>query len=791
MGTYGFKQQQGEHNNSANSVGPLYGHENDDSMFTIGHPHESGNLHAQGHVQGSAQMPKFHQGPSDVLQHPQNHALHQGVPYAPNPLEQHMEQFPSQLKFELSTLTSRVETRFKVTFTLSNAQMGVKRVRLPRHLISNDRYLAKNEEAANRQTLQLRTLLVSADTMERPEIKLEALKEAATGSQKSAREVKICTACINREIKRANRKKDNSKNPWKGEQGKRAVILSGEEYSTWERHQVENGKIDLQLQMDVRIACYCRHHDSKQGFCIIFTLVDCEGRWVAQGMTPPIYITDNHKDTPAKGEKLEEKTTGSQRVHKRSRPAEAGPEEPAARIKPPAKRVCKEDPRKRQIRKLQDMPPMGPNNLPPNLAATSRPVFQPTHGFDLNTGMGQILASHQPQFPSNNALPLGASAHIPNNPQQTFLEMDPTQQQPHYSYASANAHPQQPFMEGMPPMQQQSDYAYSSANAHPQQPFMEGMPPMQQQSDYAYSSANAQPQGERAHNIYNVNFVSMAQNLAQNVYTNRADYASTFGMNQAQTAGANPLSTSGTNPYPNMAADAGYSRTNGGVDLTDFANTGPYNNVGMGSPDMARHRGPLKCDFGILPNAPNASALNDGAMGQSNMVPHEEPLKYVAMIPNAPNASSVNNGGMLPFTPYPSALDNGGMPPNAPNASALKNRAMAPSNTAAAPTPWENSNMDAPYFFNMSQAGEGAYANAAEIALPNAASMGSSSPPEGGPAGAVDLSTQDVTNPCPRNMVTSGTAGTVDDFYPETCETSGWGDFDEEEFMTSFDNFAS
>ncbi|KAK8155752.1 hypothetical protein IWX90DRAFT_493817 [Phyllosticta citrichinensis] len=703
MGTYGFKQQQGEPNNSANSFGPFYGHGNDISKFTLGHPNGSGNLHAQGYVQGSARMREYHQGPPEVSQHPQQHVLHQGVLYAPDPLEQHMEQFPSQLKFELSLLSSRVETQFFVTFTLSNAQMGVERVRLPRHLISNARFLAKKEEAANLQTLQLRTLLVSADAMESPEIKLETLKEAATGSQESAREVKICPACINREKKRANRKMNKTKEPWNGNEGKRAVLLSGEEYSTWERRQVENGKIDLQLKMPVRIACYCRHHNSKQGFCIIFTLVDCEGRWVAQGMTPPIYITDNHKDAPVKGEKPEEKTTGSYRVHKRSPPAKAGPKNRSARIQRPAKRISKDVPRKRHIRRLQDMPPMGPNNPPPNLAATLGPVCPPTNGFDPNAGIGQTLASHQPESSSNNGLPLGASAHIPNNPQQPFLgEMLPTQQQP----------------------------------------------------NYAYASANAQPQGERAQNIYNVNFVGMARN----VYTNHANYASTFGMNQAQTAGANSLNAPGTNPYPNMAADAGYYHTNGGVDLTAFANTGPYNNVGMGSSNMTPQTEPW--NFAVMtPNAPNASALNDGAMGQLNMVPFAEPWN---------------------------ALNNGVMPPNAPDASSSNGGAMGQSNTVVNPNPWDNGNTAAFNFPNIPQVAGGHFGITAGIALPNAANMGSLSPPEVGPAGTVNTYTQDVINTYLWNTVNAGSAGMVvtntqDQFDPEVWNTADGGIFDAEQ----------
>ena len=45
----------------------------------------------------------------------------------------------------------------------------------------------------------------------------------------------------------------------------------------------------------MRIACYCRHQNEKLGFQVIFTIKDCRDKVIAQALTNPIMITDDHK----------------------------------------------------------------------------------------------------------------------------------------------------------------------------------------------------------------------------------------------------------------------------------------------------------------------------------------------------------------------------------------------------------------------------------------------------------------------------------------------------------------
>jgi hypothetical protein len=49
-----------------------------------------------------------------------------------------------------------------------------------------------------------------------------------------------------------------------------------------------------------RITCYCRHHKEKYGFNITYTLTDHLGNVVATAMSPPIFLTDDHKAKPTR-----------------------------------------------------------------------------------------------------------------------------------------------------------------------------------------------------------------------------------------------------------------------------------------------------------------------------------------------------------------------------------------------------------------------------------------------------------------------------------------------------------
>ncbi|ORY73860.1 hypothetical protein BCR35DRAFT_306973 [Leucosporidium creatinivorum] len=108
-------------------------------------------------------------------------------------------------------------------------------------------------------------------------------------------EIFICQGCQAREHKRAQRKKDSrsaagaaaaAEEKDEEEERRKVVVFNCAEF-------VEFGGGETVLP--TRITCYCRHHKEKKGFQVSFTLRDSADTLVAQGITPPIMITDDHK----------------------------------------------------------------------------------------------------------------------------------------------------------------------------------------------------------------------------------------------------------------------------------------------------------------------------------------------------------------------------------------------------------------------------------------------------------------------------------------------------------------
>ncbi|CAO3640169.1 unnamed protein product [Cunninghamella echinulata] len=115
------------------------------------------------------------------------------------------------------------------------------------------------------------------------------------------RKVKMCHRCVWREWKRADRKKA----------GKRlGNMLYDETMMEQERQRILLFNSDPLISFNegecilpTRITCYSRHHDERLGFRIKFTLTDYQGKVVAKGDTPPVMITDDHKNLSKLGDK--------------------------------------------------------------------------------------------------------------------------------------------------------------------------------------------------------------------------------------------------------------------------------------------------------------------------------------------------------------------------------------------------------------------------------------------------------------------------------------------------------
>ncbi|KAL1955540.1 hypothetical protein VTO42DRAFT_8419 [Malbranchea cinnamomea] len=221
-----------------------------------------------------------------------------------------------------TSLKSRVETQIPIKLTLYPLPYGVKKLRLPSHTISKPKFLAKPEVERSPEILELCASVVCTSAMQ-DKVKLErALRrargertngEGSDGLQKEPEtplegaEVKICSGCIQRERKRASRKKQRKPEEdelFQRDEDKRIVVFNTTQIKDWveapKSANPEPGTPPLpvgamQVELPMRIACYCRHQNEKQGFQVIFTVKNYLGDVLAQAITNSIMITDDHK----------------------------------------------------------------------------------------------------------------------------------------------------------------------------------------------------------------------------------------------------------------------------------------------------------------------------------------------------------------------------------------------------------------------------------------------------------------------------------------------------------------
>ena len=244
---------------------------------------------------------------------------------------------PPQLFVQPTSVKSRVETQIPIRMTLSPLPPGVTKLRLPTHTISKPKFLAKPEADRSPEILELFTSLVCTSAMQdqskmdrafaraRGEELGSATRPSPTSSlgSHSSRddedkplnggEVRICSGCIQRERKRASRKKQkklDEEELFQKDEEKRVVVFNTNEVKEWgEPAKDAQGTVSglpnnvppslipgaMQVELPMRIACYCRHQNEKMGFQVIFTVKDHTDKVIAQAITNSIMITDDHK----------------------------------------------------------------------------------------------------------------------------------------------------------------------------------------------------------------------------------------------------------------------------------------------------------------------------------------------------------------------------------------------------------------------------------------------------------------------------------------------------------------
>ncbi|KAL8841794.1 MAG: hypothetical protein Q9170_000827 [Blastenia crenularia] len=156
--------------------------------------------------------------------------------------------------------------------------------------------------------------------------------------------ISICDGCMMRERKRANRRMEKEVSDedlrWKQGEKERIVVFNENEIVDWKpygspdlnesaskrarvsgkgKKKDETGdemastnsqptlnvpypELAKQVRLLMRITCYCRHQGESEGFQVILTLRDYLGNCIAQEVSTPILITDDHKTSALQSE---------------------------------------------------------------------------------------------------------------------------------------------------------------------------------------------------------------------------------------------------------------------------------------------------------------------------------------------------------------------------------------------------------------------------------------------------------------------------------------------------------
>lgn len=267
-----------------------------------------------------------------------NAAMPSKKPSTPNSTIKSSDVSKPRLYLYHRSTKSRVETQIPINMILSPLPPGVKKLRLPPHTVAKPKFFAKSDNDRSTDTLELYTSLVCSSAMQDIRKYERALARArgeelgptsrpspaSSNDSHSSKddeekplnggEVKICAGCIARERKRNSRKK--TKKPeeeemFQKDEEKRVIVFNTNEIKDWHEPALDDEETkgaqpgypqvtnfppgSMQVDLPMRIACYCRHQNEKLGFVVIFTVKDNKDNVIAQASTHSIMITDDHK----------------------------------------------------------------------------------------------------------------------------------------------------------------------------------------------------------------------------------------------------------------------------------------------------------------------------------------------------------------------------------------------------------------------------------------------------------------------------------------------------------------
>lgn len=217
--------------------------------------------------------------------------------------------FEHMLRIHQKNDKSRVETQIPIRLSLYPMPVGITKLHLPSCTVSKPKQLADPSLSRSPDMLELDCMLVCTTAM-RDEVKRQTAFACAAGPQVDASnntsrelgadeelkpcdggKVRICSTCVTREEKRASRKRakvEDRAELWQDLAEDRVVIFNSNEVIEWQipseskparsltdstainvgrpyaNSDIKSGAMQVDLLM--RIACYCRHQDEKLGF---------------------------------------------------------------------------------------------------------------------------------------------------------------------------------------------------------------------------------------------------------------------------------------------------------------------------------------------------------------------------------------------------------------------------------------------------------------------------------------------------------------------------------------------
>ncbi|KAL9546721.1 hypothetical protein MBANPS3_006528 [Mucor bainieri] len=194
---------------------------------------------------------------------------------------------------------SRVETQIKLCIQLMTGNekkvQDWSYIRLSDSMLARSR-LRKNQQQQQQQQQQQKTMDGSVATMVSDESKVLRLEAQVVCASSTDQPIRMCVGCVRRERKRAERTKDGKH---KGD------ILPEDIEAERDRILLFNCSPMINFSsgdaiLPTRITCYCRHHNEKVGFRICFSMKNSKDEIIANGISPPIMITDDHKSSKQK-----------------------------------------------------------------------------------------------------------------------------------------------------------------------------------------------------------------------------------------------------------------------------------------------------------------------------------------------------------------------------------------------------------------------------------------------------------------------------------------------------------